>query len=144
MCLSSPRATIEFRTSIASTKISVAMRFSWLFEKTSLLRSVFANQLGDGTDSSVKQVAIIGELNQKPTTRLANRYFVSTCLYLPTYLAHPIQPPKDRPKFGFKRSARRRVMHTYHIMHPSTWLDLITDFCIIVLPSRTLITIMTP
>lgn len=72
------------------------MRFSWLFEKTSLLRSVFANQLGDGTDSSVKQVAIIGELNQKPTTRLANRYFVSTCLYLPTYLAHPIQPPKDQ------------------------------------------------
>lgn len=40
------------------------MKFSWLLEKTSLLRSVFANQLDDGTDSSVKQVAIIGELNQ--------------------------------------------------------------------------------
>lgn len=39
------------------------MRFSWLLEKSSLLSSVFgATGVEDVADSSVKQVAIIGEL----------------------------------------------------------------------------------
>ena len=40
------------------------MRFSWLLEKSSLLSSVFgATGVEDVADSSVKQVAIIGELH---------------------------------------------------------------------------------
>lgn len=59
------RRTLELTSYIdARTHATFAiMRFSWLLEKTSILTSVFGTQqLEDGAaDSSVKQVAIIGE-----------------------------------------------------------------------------------